>query len=66
VVVPYDYDGALGYYPYDEPPPVLEAPPENAVPPGQESGYWYYCTTSGGYYPFVPSCPGGWLKVVPH
>jgi hypothetical protein len=31
----------------------------------QESDYWYYCDDPQGYYPYVKSCPGGWMKVVP-
>ncbi|GAC1335546.1 MAG: hypothetical protein NVSMB28_32850 [Collimonas sp.] len=33
------------------------------VPPGAD--FSYYCTDPAGYYPDVPSCPGGWLRVVP-
>ena len=28
-------------------------------------GYMYFCVSSGGYYPYIPGCPGGWLRVVP-
>lgn len=28
-------------------------------------GYLYYCPNPAGYYPQVPSCAAGWLKVVP-
>lgn len=52
-------------YPYPDPytPPVvvIEQSPPVAVQPTQ---YWYYCEAAGGYYPYVPSCPGGW-KAVP-
>ncbi len=27
--------------------------------------WWYYCESAGGYYPDVPSCPKGWVKVPP-
>ena len=30
-----------------------------------QSDYWYYCQNPQGYYPYVNSCPGGWMKVVP-
>ena len=33
------------------------------VPPGAD--YSYYCNDPAGYYPDVPSCPSGWLRVVP-
>ena len=29
------------------------------------SGYWYYCETSRGYYPYVKDCPSGWKAVPP-
>lgn len=55
-------------YPYPDPytpPPVVivqpaPAPAPSAPPPAQ---YWYYCDTARGYYPYVPSCPGGWRMV---
>jgi len=27
--------------------------------------YWYYCRNPQGYYPYVTSCPGGWVQVIP-
>lgn len=33
------------------------APPQN---------HWYYCAQAGSYYPYVQSCPTGWLKVLPN
>lgn len=33
------------------------------VPPG--AAFSYYCNDPVGYYPDVPSCPSGWLQVVP-
>lgn len=56
-------------YPYPDPytpPPVVivqpnaPAPTPGAPPPAQ---YWYYCDAAKGYYPYVPSCPGGWRMV---
>ena len=57
---------------YEQPaPPVVYVPapqqtqplqPPVAEPPVQQ--FWYYCDAAGGYYPYVPSCPGGW-KTVP-
>jgi hypothetical protein len=50
--------------PYTPPPVVVvqqTAPaPSTAPPPSQ---YWYYCAPEKGYYPYVPSCPGGWTMV---
>ena len=31
----------------------------------QQSGYWYYCETSRGYYPYVRDCASGWKAVPP-
>ena len=64
------------YYPYYPaypayyPAPVVLAPPaptqyvERSDQPMQ-SGYWYYCETSRGYYPYVKDCPSGWKAVPP-
>lgn len=45
------------------PPPqqyVQPLPQETLMP-----GYIYYCVYSGGYYPYTPGCPGGWVQAVP-
>jgi hypothetical protein len=61
----YPYYPAPAYYPA----PVLVAPaaPAQYVERDQplQSGYWYYCETSRGYYPYVKECPGGWKAVPP-
>jgi hypothetical protein len=52
-------------YPYPNPyvPPVVVTP---APPPPQAAPqYWYYCNSARGYYPYVTSCPEGWMQVVP-
>ena len=41
-------------------------PPDYVQPPQQDPDYWYYCEDPRGYYPYVPDCPGGWMKVVPN
>ena len=61
---------AYPYYPYyssyPAPPVVIEQRPQAYVQQNQqESDYWYYCQNPEGYYPYVKSCPGGWMKVVP-
>ena len=66
---------AYGPGPYWGPPPYYYAAPPVVVVPQQpqtyiqrnqqESDYWYYCQNPQGYYPYVKSCPGGWMKVVP-
>ena len=46
-------------------PPVYveqESAPEVVSPP---SSYWYYCSGSRNYYPYVKECPGGWQRVAP-
>ncbi|HUN93413.1 MAG TPA: hypothetical protein VMU33_15285, partial [Burkholderiaceae bacterium] len=53
-------------YPYPnpyEPPPVELVTPSDAAPPPPPPRYWYYCDASRGYYPYVPTCPGGWRQV---
>jgi len=52
-------------YPYPNPyvPSVVVTP---APPPPQAAPqYWYYCNSAKGYYPYVMSCPEGWMQVVP-
>lgn len=66
--------GPAWYYPppYYYYPPAVVAPPasppvyvERSDQPAQPQGYWYYCETSRGYYPYVKECPGGWKAVPP-
>jgi hypothetical protein len=44
-----------------QPPPRVYAAPERPAP----EDYWYYCRNPEGYYPYVETCPGGWMQVVP-
>jgi len=62
---PYPY-----YYPAYYPPAVVVSPPQpvqyverNEQP--LQSGYWYYCEASRGYYPYVKECASGWKAVPP-
>jgi len=59
------YWGWPGYYypPAYYPPAVIVTQPaaptqyvERAEQP--QAGYWYYCESSRGYYPYVKDCPG--------
>jgi hypothetical protein len=63
-------------YPYPVAVPVPAAPPvyiqqnlpeqndtQNMAQP--QSGYWYYCRESEGYYPYVKDCPSDWVQVAP-
>lgn len=68
------YWGPAWYYPppYYYPPAVVVAQPpappvyvERSDQPAQSQGYWYYCESSRGYYPYVKECPGGWKAVPP-
>ncbi|HWR91636.1 MAG TPA: hypothetical protein VN300_04385 [Desulfobacterales bacterium] len=57
------YYGGPVYY---APPPVIVQPSTGYIERGQEEAeYWYYCENPQGYYPYIRSCPGGWMKVVP-
>ncbi len=53
------------------PEPVIYPPPVPAVPAPQvqvwvekKPHFRYYCPESQGFYPQVPRCPKGWMKVV--
>ncbi|MEJ2723091.1 MAG: hypothetical protein P8175_00340 [Deltaproteobacteria bacterium] len=54
-------------YRYYSSPPVIvqQEPPVYVQPEQEEPYYWYYCQDPQGYYPYVKTCPGGWMKVVP-
>ncbi|MGA9854127.1 MAG: hypothetical protein WBR29_02470 [Gammaproteobacteria bacterium] len=63
----YYYSTPVYPYPYPYTPPVVVVNPSYPVAP-QNFGpapidYWYYCRAAKGYYPYVPTCPGGWEKV---
>jgi len=52
------------------PPTYIEQSPtaseeSAAATPALEPGYWYYCTESQTYYPYVRECPSGWQRVSP-
>jgi hypothetical protein len=65
---PYVYPYAYPYpYPFYLPPPeVTEQPPAYSKPEQEQPYYWYYCPNPQGYYPYIKSCPGGWVRVVPN
>lgn len=78
---PWPYYGhAAPYPPYYAYPPYYGYPPivrEPVAPPvyieredrrdedAAAQGYWYYCDSPEGYYPYVRECPGGWERVPP-
>lgn len=58
----YDYPPRVVVVPAPQPPVYVE---QNPAPAAQANNYWYYCTGSQAYYPYVKECPGGWQQVVP-
>lgn len=68
---PYVANCPAGWQPVPATPPVAGsgAPPPQAQAqqpspaPATPPRYWYYCQSPAGYYPYVPSCPGGWTRV---
>ena len=63
---PYAYYGGWPYVGWSyHPPEVTEVPPADSQPAQQQPYYWYYCQDPEGYYPYVKSCPGGWIEVEP-
>ena len=57
------------YYPpvvvQQQPTVYVEQPQPAQAQPQQPTGYWYYCSGSQAYYPYVKECPGGWQRVAP-
>ena len=69
---PYYYAPYPYYPPYYAAPVVVQQQPTvyveqaPAAPQAQaSSGYWYFCQSAQGYYPYVKECPGGWQRVSP-
>lgn len=66
---PYPYYYNPYYYnPYPQPVYVQPPAPVQYIqqnPVSQPDNYWYYCSNPSGYYPYVKSCPAGWMKVLP-
>ena len=63
----YYYSPAPVYY---SAPVVVQQPPiyieqQSAPAPAPAQSYWYYCSASRAYYPYVRDCPGGWQRVAP-
>ena len=69
---PWYYYPPAPYY-YDYPPAYAEPTPLPAyygqspgqTAPAQQPSYWYYCSSSNSYYPYVKACPEGWQHVTP-
>ena len=69
----YPYYPYYPYYPAYYPGPVVQQQPAVYVEQPQQveqqpqaSGYWYFCPTTQGYYPYVKECAAGWQRVAPH
>ena len=68
---PYPYYYPAYYPPAYYPPSVVVTQPqptqyvERSDQQPLQSGYWYYCEASRGYYPYVKECPSGWKAVPP-
>ena len=41
------------------------SPPPRQVQAAPAAGNWYYCGSSGQYYPYVRYCDEGWQSVMP-
>jgi hypothetical protein len=61
---------ALLIYDATRPAPVPQAPmvilpaaPYAAPSAAPATGTWYFCPSSGSYYPYVQTCPDGWQTV---
>src|SRR5476649_1467566 len=48
---------------YAPPPVVYVSPPPPQVYIEKTPQYAYYCRNPAGYYPQIPRCPNGWMKV---
>ncbi len=64
---PWWWYGAPPYYTYPGPVIVREPPVyiERGPAPPTPEVYWYYCESTGDYYPSVPACPEPWVKIPP-
>jgi hypothetical protein len=54
-----------GWYAPPPSPSVVYVTPQPQVVTANPPSYAYYCRRLEGYYPQIPSCPGGWMQVVP-
>jgi len=56
--------GAAAYnHAYATPAPVYTPPPTVYPAPPVTAPTWYYCGSSGQYYPYTNACPEGWQAV---
>jgi hypothetical protein len=58
--------GAAAYSSQAYSAPIYVAPPPpRPVQVVPDNGSWYYCGSSGQYYPYVRYCPEGWQQIMP-
>lgn len=55
--------GAVAYNQANATPAYVMQP--RPVQPPPDSGSWYFCESSGQYYPYTRFCPEGWQAVMP-
>ena len=60
------YPAAYRYpYPYSYPYAYATPAAVYATAPAPARSYWYYCESARTYYPYISTCPEGWMPVVP-
>jgi hypothetical protein len=60
------YPAAYGYqYPYSYPYTYAAPASVYATASAPAPSYWYYCASARTYYPYISTCPEGWMQVVP-
>ena len=59
---PYYHYPAPAYYVPAQPITYIE---QSSTQAAEQGGWWYYCDTARGYYPYVKECPSGWQRVSP-
>jgi len=60
------YPAAYRYpYPYSSPYAYAAPAAVYATASAPAPSYWYYCESARTYYPYISTCPEGWMPVVP-
>jgi hypothetical protein len=60
------YPATYGYqYPYSYPYAYAAPASVYATASVPAPTYWYYCASARTYYPYISTCPEGWMQVVP-
>lgn len=64
---PYAPYPAAYEHPYAYSYPYTYAAPASvyATASAPATSYWYYCASARTYYPYISTCPEGWMQVVP-